>query len=285
MKRPITILEMISFYFYINFTQNGGFSVKNFLLILFGLICIALLIVGNQYWEQRIAGAPSTPAGKNTAEEPASDSAEAVQVDSLISNWPEKAQKQFKEAMNDEAVYKIALVGSPAMGSGENGWSEQLTNELSSVYEDGVEVTIFQSETTSVHFTESELYEEVMASQPDLVLFEPFTLIDNSIGVPFERNHEIILSFYEELKKTNSGVEMILQPSYPIAGATYYPKQVGMLKTFAEENDFTYLDHWTKWPEEEELEEFLLPSQEGPNEEGHELWAEYMIDYFIHDPS
>jgi hypothetical protein len=259
--------------------------VKNFLLVLFGLICIALLIVGNQYWQERIAGAPPAPAAKNVTEEPASDSDEEVQFDSLISNWPENAREQFKEAMKDESVYKIALVGSPALGSGGNGWSEQLTNELSSVYVDGVEVTIFQSETTSVHFTESDLYEEVMASQPDLVLFEPFTLIDNSIGVPFERNHESILSFYEDLKEKSSGVEMILHPSYPLIGATYYPKQVRMLKTFAEENAFTYLDHWTDWPKEDALEEYLLPSQEGPNEEGHELWADYMIDYFIHDRS
>jgi hypothetical protein len=259
--------------------------VKNFLLLLFGLICITFLIAGNQHWQERIAGAPAAPVVKNVEEEPASNSVEDGQLDSLISNWPANAKEQFKEVIKNGEAYNIALVGSPAMGDGEGGWSEQLTDELSAVYEDGVEVTVFQSDMTSVEFIESELYEEVLAFQPDLLLFEPFPLTDNSIGVPFERSHESILSFHEDLKEKNISVEMILQPSYPIAGATYYPKQIDKLKSFAEENDFTYLDHWTEWPEEEALEEYLIPSQEAPNEKGHELWADYLINYFINDAS
>ncbi len=254
---------------------------KNFLLIVFGLICIALLYIGNQYWQERIAGAPATPPAGGVEEETASGQVEEVQDDPLVSNWPANAREQYKESVKDGVVYKIALVGSDALGSGEGGWSELLKQKLSSEYGGQVEVSIFEEDTTSVEFLEGDVYEDVLAFQPDLVLFEPFTLTDNSIGVPVERNHESITTFYEDLKKENSSVELILQPSYPIEGATYYPKQVDELKTFAGENDFTYLDHWTEWPKEEELEEYLLPSQEGPDEQGHELWADYLKEYFI----
>ncbi|OIU67654.1 SGNH/GDSL hydrolase family protein [Rossellomorea aquimaris] len=254
---------------------------KNFLLIVFGLICVGLLYIGNQYWQERIAGAPAAQAGGEVKEENAPEPAEAVKEEPLISNWPAKAQDRFKEAVNAGNAYRIALVGSDALGSGNGGWSDQLKEELSSGYGDQVEVSIFEEDTTSVEFLEGDVYEDVLAFQPDLVLFEPFTLTDNSIGVPVERNHESILTFYEELQEENSSAELILQPSYPIEGATYYPKQVDGLKTFAGENDFTYLDHWAEWPEEEELGDYLLPSQEGPNEQGHELWADYLMDYFI----
>ncbi|MGR3766047.1 SGNH/GDSL hydrolase family protein [Rossellomorea sp. NS-SX7] len=258
---------------------------KNVLLVVFAIICISLLIIGNRYWQERITGSPSAPAASNVTKEAAVNYNEDVQGDALITNWPVNAQEHFKEQMKNGKVYKIALVGSSALGSEEDGWSEQLAEKLSSAFEDKVEVTIFQSDTTSVQFIDSEMYESVLAFQPGLVLFEPFTLNDNSIGVPYERNQESILIFYEDLKEKNNRVELILQPSYPIAGATYYPKQVEYLKVFAEENAFTYLDHWKEWPEEEALDEYLLPSQESPNEEGHELWAGYLADYFIHDPS
>jgi hypothetical protein len=276
MKRPITILERISCLFS---HKSGVDGLKNFLLIVFGLICIAFLIAGNQYWQEKVSGSPSSPeTGSPEAETPA---AEAQNTGALTSNWPVNARTSFDKAIEDGRTFKLALVGSPALGADANGWSEQLKEEMAERFGKALEVSIFESDSTSVEFIGSDVYEDVLDVQPDLVLFEPFTLIDNSIGVPFERNHESILSFNEELKKANSGVELILQPPYPIAGATYYPKQVEKLKEFAEDNGFTYLDHWKAWPVEDELEGYLTSSQEAPNEEGHALWAEYMIDYFI----
>lgn len=259
---------------------------KNFLLVVLGLICITLLIVGNQNWKERIAGAPASSAVEETANETAleSDEDEGTQFESHISNWPEVAQEGFKQAVNTETSYKIALVGSPALGSGEEGWSDQLAGELTAAFEDQVEVSIFQEDTTSVQFTESGFYDDVLEFKPDLVLYEPFTLNDNTAGVPAEQSHESILTFYEDLQEKNENAVLLLQPSYPIDGATYYPKQVDKLKAFAEENDFTYLNHWTEWPEEA-IDEYLLPSNEGPNDKGQELWADYLIDYFINDAS
>jgi hypothetical protein len=275
MKRPITILERISCLF---LHKSGVDGLKNFLLIVLALICIAILIVGNQYWQERVSGSPSSPETASPEAEP--PVAEVEDAGELTSNWPMNARTSFDKAVENGRTFKLALVGSPAMGAA-NGWSEKLKEEIAGRYGKALEVSIFESDTTSVEFIGSDIYEDVLDFQPDLVLYEPFTLIDNSIGVPFERNHESILSFNEELKKANSGVELILQPPYPIAGATYYPKQVEKLKEFAADNGFTYLDHWEAWPEEDELEGYLTSSQEAPNEEGHALWAEYMIDYFI----
>jgi hypothetical protein len=252
---------------------------KNFLLIILGLICIASLIAGNQYWQDRVSGTPSA----TEEERPVARSAESEKenLDALTANWPVNARKSFKDALKEERAFKLALVGSPALGAGENGWGEQVKEEMMEQFGTALDVTIFESDSTSADFNESDVYKDAVAFQPDLVLFEPFTLTDNQIGIPYERNHESILSFHDDLKSANSEAVMILQPPYPIVGAVYYPQQVGKLKEFAEENGFTYLDHWETWPSEEELEAYLIPTQEAPNEKGHALWADYMIDYFI----
>ncbi|MCA1055191.1 SGNH/GDSL hydrolase family protein [Rossellomorea aquimaris] len=251
---------------------------KNFFLIVFALICIAFLFIGNKHWDERIAGVPALSEGK-TAEEP-SAAAEENNVRPQLSNWPEHAQQRFMNAIEEERDYKVAIIGSTALGKGEDGWSEQLKENLTVTFNE-LDIRIYESETTSVQFMNDAVYGEILEYGPDLVLFEPFTLVNNLNLVPYERNHEVIMGFYNNLKSANGDVELILQPSYPLAGATIYPKQVEKLKEFAEENGFTFLDHWTAWPEAEELGDYLTDSNESPNDKGHELWAGFLKDYFI----
>ena len=74
-----------------------------------------------------------------------------------------------------------------------------------------------------------------------------------------------------------------LQPANPLFQAKYYPLQVEALKNYADRNNITYLNHWDAWPDtqSEEIKKFLIGEPSTPNETGHKLWADFLVDYFI----
>ncbi|MCA0150363.1 SGNH/GDSL hydrolase family protein [Rossellomorea vietnamensis] len=255
---------------------------RTFSLFLLGLICAGVLVYGNMYWQEKTS-VSSAEKTANVTEETDQSTEVEPDFDSLIVNWPEDAQASFKKAVADGTPYKLAIVGSLALGADENGWSEQVKSELIDTYGDNIEVKIFQYDTTSLTFVNGENVDEVLNYEPQLVLLEPFALNDNSNGVGGENNQESIQIFKRKLSEQNEDAVLILQPTHPIAGATYYPLQIEKLKDFAEENEIPYLNHWSAWPvdDEEALGELLAEDQETPSEEGHALWAEYLVDYFI----
>lgn len=75
----------------------------------------------------------------------------------------------------------------------------------------------------------------------------------------------------------------ILQPSYPIYLPKYYATQVQALKDYAVANNLTYLDHWTAWPatDNSEIKNYLIEGQNGPNEQGTQVWTQFLVEYFV----
>ncbi|WP_226675643.1 SGNH/GDSL hydrolase family protein [Rossellomorea aquimaris] len=252
---------------------------KNFLLILLTIGCGAFLFIGNMYWQERTA---VSSYGHHSLEADSDPSpVEEKPASILNSNWPEKAQRDYQAAKEKGQTYKLAIVGSPSLGKDENGWSVQLKEDLEKNYGETLEVSIFQYDTDTSHFINGEESDEVISYSPDLVLFEPFSLINNSVGVLPTDNHYSINIFMKKLKGANENTVLILQPPHPVYGATFYPKNIEELKDYAEENDITYLNHWEDWPTDESLRDLLVHSQDTPNEKGHSIWADYLKDYFI----
>ncbi|TYR72632.1 SGNH/GDSL hydrolase family protein [Rossellomorea vietnamensis] len=256
---------------------------KNFSLILFAIFCFAFLLLGYTHWQDRIAVEPAAATANTPAaqEEEPTEPEEENDITSLISNWPEAAQETFLEAQSNGNTYKLAIVGSTALGTEENGWSLQLTSALEETYGESIEVELFEYDTISIEFINSQDMEEVLTFSPDMVLLEPFSLNDNSRGVAVTDNHDSIEIFLSNLQMSNEDATLILQPANPLYEATYYPSQVEDLKSFADTSGITYLDHWQAWPEtnEEELDGYLTQGE--PNEKGHEIWAKYLTEYFI----
>jgi hypothetical protein len=264
---------------------------KNLFLLLLAILTVVFLILGYMYWQDRtdistkkIDDSPIN-VKQSVQEEKKMDTETdtASTFEKRTRYWPEIARNQFLQAVESSVTYKIAIVGSPALGTDSNGWSVQLQNEISDAYGDHIDVKLFESDTTSIEFINSPMAEDVTNYQPDLVLFEPFTLNDNTVGVAPEDTAYSVNAFLTDLQAANEGVTLILQPGHPLYEAVYYPQQVDKLKAFAEENGLTYLDHWTEWPESdnEALQEYLTESQDVPSEKGHKLWADYLMDYFI----
>lgn len=262
---------------------------KNASLLLLAILTIAFLILGNIYWQERTNMAAEGPGETKVSDtetvppETETEEASKPSYEKLTDNWPEKARKQFLEAVKANEPYKVAIVGSPALGAASGGWSDLLKQELTQTYGDHMDVKLFQTDETSTEFMYSATSEEVISYKPDLVLWEPFTLKDNTIGVSPEDTDYSVKSFLSDLQEVNEDVTLILQPGPPLSGAVYYPKQVDELKAFAEESNLTYLDHWTAWPagDDEALQEYLAESRDVPSEKGHDLWAGYLADYFI----
>lgn len=259
---------------------------RKFVTLLVVLATFLFLGAAHFYWKEKTSA--STPAPTIEKKETANvkeKTEKPIKVDSndvlaAAANWPEEAQNDFKKAVEEGHPYKIAFVGSESVGKEDGGWSVMLQDALSKTYGDAIEVGIFEYAERSDEFINSGHAEEVAEFKPDFVLFEPFTLNDNG-NVEVEDNHENIKTFISAVK----GAVVVLQPPHPIHGATFYPDQVGQLKDFANAEGLDYLDHWSAWPdqENEELRTYLKDKQSAPNEKGHEVWFEFLRDYFIAD--
>ncbi|MCM3586965.1 SGNH/GDSL hydrolase family protein [Mesobacillus maritimus] len=264
---------------------------KRFLVLLLALICVGTLIYGSLHWKEKTSvSAEKADTQEQTKEEPEQQETPAkVDTEKLLKlteNWPKAAREHYKMALEEGRPFTILLAGSNALGTDDEGWSIQLKHSLEEAYGDTIEVEVKSYELTSSEFMSEEKLDELVSLQPDLTLLEPFTLMDNGL-VMISNSHQNIEAIRSGLSEANPEHVMLLQPPNPLYNANYYPVQVDALKQFAEEEEIPYLNHWTAWPDPEskEIEDYLV-EQDGttlPNEKGHQVWYEYLLDYFIAD--
>ncbi|MBS4178115.1 SGNH/GDSL hydrolase family protein [Lederbergia citrea] len=266
---------------------------RAFISTLAVVVCVAFLAYGHFYWKDKTKvtsiSADAQSATKETETKKPNKKEENETVDLKVLeyaiNWPEEAQKSFRSAIENSNKYKIAIVGSQALG-GKDGWANMLKEELVETYgEDAIKVKLFQyDDINSDQFIQDGQMDEVKAAKPDLVLFEPFKLNDNGV-VGEEENHDNIEIFIDAIADVNSNAVVIIHPTHPISGGARYANQVALMKKFAEQNEIPYLDHWTVWPDRmsEEIKQYLPEDQSAPNQKGNELLYEYFRDYFIAD--
>ncbi|CAM3832686.1 SGNH/GDSL hydrolase family protein [Mesobacillus thioparans] len=257
---------------------------KNFIIIFLSIACATLLFLGNQQWKEKVQVRSSATNTFSTEENQANkpDDEHPDNLTDYTKNWPEKARTIFETALEEGRPFKILLAGSPAMGNAETGWAELLTDQLQNTYGDAIEVTAKSYEMTSREFIDAETQNELAAEQADLVLLEPFILMNNGkVGNDQAVEHYSVI--IDAILSAKPDTVVILQPANPLSKARFYPLQVEALKEYAETNGLDYLDHWQAWPETEVERLELLSGGDPnfPNEEGHKLWADYLIDYFI----
>jgi hypothetical protein len=267
---------------------------KTFFTIIFAILCVVVLFMGNNYWQGKTAVSVGTTATEdhssskpkvNEKDEGKSKS-EVQSTDRLLSsaqNWPESARESFEQSLQDKKTFKIMIIGSEAIGNDGSGWTQLVNNSLLETYgEQNVDVSIHTYDLTTANFIQESKHIELAEESPDLVLLEPFTLNDNGM-IEIEDSLEHISTFIEEAKLVNPNVTFVLQPPHPLYQATFYPLQVEALNDYAEANGIAYLDHWTVWPDPEttDLKDYLLADQSAPNDKGHALWGKFINDYLI----
>ncbi|MBS4223359.1 SGNH/GDSL hydrolase family protein [Lederbergia citrea] len=264
---------------------------RAFIVTLAGVICIAFLAYGHFYWKDKTKVSSISPEVQSVSNEVETEEpnkkAENETIDLNVleyaENWPDEAQESFHSALENGEKYKIAIVGSQALG-GKDGWADMLKKELEETYgENALSVVLYQyDDVNSDQFIQNGQMEEIADGEPNLVLFEPFTLNDNG-KIAVKKNHENIETFMDAIEEANSDAVVILQPTHPVHKGPIYAGQVKSLKEFANNQDIPYLDHWSEWPDRmnDEIKDYLLEDQSATNEKGNELWYEYLREYFV----
>lgn len=258
---------------------------KAFITILLAACCVFILIVGNLHWQDKIAdsAAPESSPGAEKGESADPVYPEKERILSLASNWPKNSQKQLEKALDEQRAFSITILGSKSLEEGPDSWPELLKAELQSAYgKELIETKTLSYDMTSSQFVNQNM-EDLLKNPGDLILFEPFTLNDNG-EVGTKAGLENLAFVMAEVKSKNPDSTFILQPPHPLYDTINYPKDVEELKEYSEENSIPYLDHWTAWPEldDPEMKEYLAPDNSQPSEKGHRIWADFLIEYFIH---
>ncbi|CAM3922543.1 SGNH/GDSL hydrolase family protein [Mesobacillus zeae] len=260
---------------------------KRLIVALLAIGCVSITILGSLHWKEKttVTTTPSIQADENSGNFKQTSQFPASSRETLIkksSNWPEQAKENFAKSLKKKRPYVILLAGSTALGNGESGWSSIVAKNLNQTYGSEVKVEIRAYDMTSLEFLNQDKEDELAELKPDLTVLEPFTLKDNG-NVRIEDTLSNISIIKSSLEKSNSDSTLILQPPHPLYQANYYPVQVQSLKQYAEDNNLTYLDHWTAWPDSnsEELKSYIEEGQDTPSSKGHALWAEYITDYLI----
>jgi lysophospholipase L1-like esterase len=257
---------------------------KRFLVTLLAIGCIVILVIGNKHWKEKtfVAAEKTQPAVSVEAEEPKVDDDAFMK---LTANWPAAASEHYQQSLEEEdQPFTILLAGSNALGKGETAWSNILKEELEEAYGETVQVIVKSYDLTSKQFIDEDKVSELLAEQPDLTLLEPFTLMDNN-QVTISISHQNIAEIASRLTEQNPEHVLMLQPPNPLYNPNYYHVQVEGLQEYAEKQEIPYLNHWTAWPDtnDNEIKEYITPVDGNtvPSEKGHQVWAEFLTDYFI----
>lgn len=255
---------------------------KKAITVVLGIACVIVLFIGQSYWKQQIAASAKdkTEVTEETTTE--HDKNEQTDVVAYAKNWPESAVARFSQAVEEDKAFQILFVGSPVIADAY----ETVKKEMTDTYGKSIQMSLQTNDLTSTEFIEGGMDEEAAAKQADMVVIEPFLLIDNG-DVGIEESLANLTVFVEAIKEANPEVTILLQPSHPLYNAKFYPVQVSKLQAYADENQIPYLDHWSAWPDpkSEEIIEYLNEDQSGPSEKGLHEWSEYLENYFIHNES
>ncbi|MED1603618.1 SGNH/GDSL hydrolase family protein [Alkalihalophilus marmarensis] len=195
------------------------------------------------------------------------------------------------EGLLDEIIKKtssedpatITFFGSISLINEQNeseSWPTLVMEEVTSnpKYSSIASTTIHTGRLTSLEVIQDEYIQEVVASKPDLLFFEPFILNNNGL-ILIEDTKESIEIMLNELKVELPETEIILLPPNPLYNTVFYIEQVKELQALADQNNLLYADHWKAWPptDDEDLQNYLEDGR--PNDKGHSTWAEYIVQF------
>jgi hypothetical protein len=257
--------------------------VKNFLLTVLLLVsCVSFIITGQLYWQKKIDDTVKQAMSEAPKQEAIDENESKLMK--YADQLPSKVQNKIKNAIHTNRPVRLVIVGSKAISSSEKSWPALFKNELESTYGKQVfEVVVKEyGDMTTKEALEANVDKEIIDAKPDILLWEPFILNNNGV-VEIDETLKDIETMIESITSELPDVTMMLQPPHPIYNATYYPTQVEELKTFAKEKGYIYLDHWKAWPDykSEEINDVVNENTDLPNERGHQLWADFLINYFI----
>ncbi|HWJ76775.1 MAG TPA: SGNH/GDSL hydrolase family protein [Niallia sp.] len=264
-------------------------------------VSAGVIIAGNIHWNQKISAQAEQIVQRDTSvivEQPVEIEPEPTkektpqqteqekkeqELAAYTQNLPPELQRKITEASMNGKSLNLVIYGSESSSTEKGAWPDLLNQHLIKTYgEKFFNLNILsEGDKTTVEVIRTNSFEKVNDLKPDIIIFEPFMISDNSRKISMKNRIGYIQKIMDTWKKKNEQVTILLQPSNPIYSATYFPIQVEEIKNFAKKNNITYIDHWENWPDEKnkKLKQYLTTSNL-PNKSGHKTWAEYLSQYF-----
>ncbi|QWG36128.1 SGNH/GDSL hydrolase family protein [Bacillus mycoides] len=267
---------------------------KSVLVLFIFVLFVASVVSGKLYWNKKIANATgqTSEVTKTKAEvkdsgakkEEKKEDAKASFNEAYAKNLPDAVKGKLKKAAADKKAVNLVIVGDQASSSEKDAWAAKLTANLEASYGKGlwnVTVKEYKGESTE-ELIANKRDKEIAKDNPDVILFEPPFITDN--GKTGNGNSVAnTQKFVQALSTSAKGATIMIQPSNPVYGAKNYPKSIEALKQFATQNGYTYVDHWGAWPDAttKAILPYLQEEFGFPSAKGHEVWAQYVTDYFV----
>lgn len=275
---------------------------RNVFFGLAALVCLVLLVFSYMQWNNKIvshysdsssAANDSNSSDKKTKKEKSKkdgqkgkkkESGDDFSLDALLANADESVQDVFQKRIEQDEAVNMLILGSNELEYGDPGVGERIENALKKHYDTHIETTVTTYEGDIANLMNYNLSEYVNFNDAyDVILLEPFTLRNNGV-VGIDDEHEYINNLISQFTSVVEDAVVVLHPTQPLYQADNYPLRVDALKQFANDHNYIYLDHWTEWTDyHEEAFLELVDEDNHPNNEGANIWATSIIDYFIAD--
>ena len=269
---------------------------KAVLVLVIFVLFVASVVSGKLYWNKKIANAigqtsevTKTKAevkdsGAKKEEKEKKQDAKSSFNEAYAKNLPDAVKEKLKKAAEEKKAVNLVIVGDEASSSEKGAWAAKLTSNLETAYGKGlwnVTVKEYKGESTD-ELIANKRDKEIAKENPDVILFEPPFITDN--GKTGNGNSVASTQkFVQALSTSAKGATIMIQPPNPVYGAKNYPKAIEALKQFAMQNNYTYIDHWGAWPDAttKAILPYLKEEFGFPTAKGHEVWAQYVTDYFV----
>ncbi|MGD6802096.1 SGNH/GDSL hydrolase family protein [Rossellomorea aquimaris] len=261
---------------------------KKLFIVLLMLVSVGVILLGNLHWKTLNSAPAATEAestdleGETETKDEASKESSPDGKLSYTGNWSPEMRSIYENKLEEGEAFNLMIAGSQAMDAVEPGWNDLVAEAVKAKYGDTITVHSFPYDSNSFDFVAEAKAEEIADLDPNLVIFEPLTLNDNSL-VRIEDSLVHIQTIYEDISASNVGMELVLTPPQPVHSPNWYATQISELEKFADNEGYTYIDHWENWPdvESEEIKNYLNGEGSSPNEQGQKAWAEAIISYLI----
>jgi hypothetical protein len=262
---------------------------KSFLFFGSILLSIAIIIGGHYYYQQKlntiavdatISAADTVTPTKNENEVQPSNSTDSTnELTELLKEWT--------ESLNSDDSLSVTVFGSTSITNADDSltsWPLLLESKISEFQgAPPIDITIVDvGKTVSIEVLTSDYLKQVIDSNPDVLLFEPFILNDNG-SIRIEDSLEALDLMLQYITARLPDTTIVLMPPNPLYGANFYLTQIERLQQFALDHEYIYADHWQHWPSTEDtaLNDYVENAR--PNEEGHALWAEAMLEVLTNE--
>ncbi|MED0936428.1 SGNH/GDSL hydrolase family protein [Bacillus mobilis] len=258
---------------------------KKIFMVGFVAVAIAVITLGNMYWNNKIKAttqeANHKAQGENVVGKNAINILKERKADSIL-DWLKYTSTQ-KESINMSVLGSSVTAGDGASDI-EKSWAKLFANYLTAL--DGVnQINLVRngySGYSTANLIDNNKISEVIKNKPDIIFFELCLLNNAGQNIPLEKTYEDIDNIIGELKNNLPESLIVLQTADSIpndkrnkVGLTYddYNREV---KKYAVDKGYNFIDTYEEFKgivQKEKLNyKDILVDGIHPNDEGYKIW-------------